>query len=268
MSTYKMIGIDYDTFKFQSGEINVKLKSMFLDKDVTIIGSPQSSDEIMELLCLVDALRRKGVINLSLVIPYVMYSRDDRVCQEGQQLGASVFASLINSCNFTSVTTYDNHSDVITALLNNCTNRGKVSILGHSIPNLSDKYDYLVAPDAGSIKQVQELATWSRVPMLRADKTRDLLTGNITGTVVYSDDLEGKSCLIVDDICANGRTFVELAKALKAKGVGEITLYVTHLFVHKGLEELREAGISKFITTNSVVPYSISALEEVKVIKL
>ena len=69
---------------------------------------------------------------------------------------------------------------------------------------------------------------------------------------MYSDDLKGKSCLIVDDICANGRTFVELAKSLKKKNAGEITLYVTHGFFGAKLQPLKSAGISKFITTSSV----------------
>ena len=271
--TYKLEVGSYTKSVFSSGELNVRVEDT--ESYNCITGSPQSSDDILELLCLVDALRRLGTTDLSLVMPYVMYSRDDRVCLPGQQLGASVFAKLINSCNFTSVTTYDNHSQVITALLNNCTNVNKLEILNW-YPLDTSVYDYFVAPDSGSIKQVQELSTAYQVPMLRADKTRSLETGEITGTVVYTDDLKGASCLIIDDLSACGRTFLELAKALKLKGAGDITLYVTHGFFNCSFDGLVRAGISKFITTDSVFNISeykenlkhLGSKADVKVIKL
>jgi len=255
--TYTLTTGTYTKSIFQSGELNIQVIGNY-NFDSTITGSPQSSDDIMELLCLVDALRRSHTTELSLVMPYCMYSRDDRVCLPGQQLGAAVFAQLINSCNFLSVTTIDNHSDVITALINNCCNISKLDIFNRPIgaTDLSD-YDYIVAPDAGSIKGLQQLSTHFQVPMLRADKTRNLITGNISGTVVYCDDLDNANVIIIDDIIAGGRTMLELAKSLKLKGAGNITVFCTHGFFSSGIDNMIKAGVTKFITTNSVISDTI-----------
>lgn len=242
---YKLQNGYYTVFKFPSGEINVQTHCDAIE--TTITGSPQSSDDIMELLCLVDALRRDGTTNLILIMPYVMYSRDDRVMQEGQQLGINVFAKLINSCNFRRVYTIDNHSDVATAVIDNCENLGKrIDIIDLT------RYDYVVAPDAGSIKGIQKISTHYQIPMLRADKTRDIKTGDITGTIVYAEDIQNAKVLILDDICQGGRTFFELAKVLKSKGCSIVDLYITHGFFSSGLEVLLENGIDHIYTTDSV----------------
>ncbi len=75
---------------------------------------------------------------------------------------------------------------------------------------------------------------------IRADKSRNMATGQITETVVYADDLTGKACVIVDDLCDGGRTFIELAKVLRAKGAAKIALVVTHGIFSKGKEPLNK----------------------------
>ena len=96
----------------------------------------------------------------------------------------------------------------------------------------------LVAPDAGAIKKVLKVAQVTGLPMVRADKIRDVNTGAITETVVYSDHIKDKSFLIVDDICDGGRTFIELEKVLRPLTDAYVYLYVTHGIFSKGLEPL------------------------------
>ncbi|MCK5539077.1 MAG: ribose-phosphate pyrophosphokinase [Bacteroidales bacterium] len=240
----------YKIFKFASGELQLTLEEtdcFYENRGITIEGSCLSSDNIFELLLLVNAIRNLSDCDLILIMPYCAFSRQDRI-QENEAFSLKVFAQLINSCNFHTVHTRDNHSDVSTALINNIINTPKQ--LTQNI-NLK-QYDYLVAPDAGAIKQVQALSIKHQIPMLRADKTRNLKDGSITGTVVYTDTLAGKKVLIVDDLCQGGKTFEELSKSLKAKHCDTVNLFVTHGFFSNGLQLLKEAGIETFYTTNSV----------------
>lgn len=240
--TEKGIEIEYKSFVYSGGEVSVKLEQKFPKfKTLLILAFLKSSDDIMLLLNITDALRRQYgfSINLHLHLDYCPYARQDRVCDEGEAFGLKVFANLINSLNFNSVCILDPHSDVAPALINNC----------HTQP-LNDAFnptdaigiDYLVSPDAGANKKVFKLSQELDIPMIRADKVRDVKTGQITETIVYADDLTGERVMIIDDICDGGRTFIELAKQLIAKGA-KVDLYVTYGIFSKGKEVLREAGI-------------------------
>jgi ribose-phosphate pyrophosphokinase len=102
----------------------------------------------------------------------------------------------------------------------------------------------LISPDAGAEKKIKELGNLlssneKKVPLLCARKVRDTLTGAILATEIYGD-VQGRDLIILDDICDGGRTFVELAKALRNQGAGDLYLYVTHGIFSKGLTELKE----------------------------
>lgn len=250
---FKLSSGTYTVKKFSSGELQVTTEDCYY-KSISITGSVLSSDHIIELLQLVEAIRAKNsACMISLKMPYCAFSRQDRRCNEGEAFSLKVFADLLNSCNFTQVVTMDNHSDVSTALINNCLNIPVSE--AEFLDNADNYYDYYVAPDAGAIKKIEECSKKYQVPMIRADKTRNTLTGEITGTVVYTDSetLDKKTVLIIDDICANGRTFLEIAKEMKQiQPSVTIHFYVTHGFFGAGLDSLKKAGISKFITTDSV----------------
>lgn len=237
----KCLEIPHKVFKFSGGEIQVKLepnKWELLDK-LNIYAHVTNSDEVMELLLLTDALRRYNrSAQIGLMLPYLPYARQDRVCAPGEALALRVFTDLINSQNYAYVRVYDVHSTVSQALLNNVTNSTVSEIwvsYGSQLPLLDS---VLVAPDSGSLKKVEDLSkTFSRkMPMVRADKLRDVNTGEITETVVYSKHIGKKDFFIVDDICDGGRTFIELAKVLRPLTDGKIYLYVTHGIFSKGLE--------------------------------
>lgn len=255
---------DYSVHKFHSGEIQVTLN---LDVEIldncTITGSILSSDHIIELLQLVEALRHKGHYYLNLIMPYCAFSRQDRRCNTGDSFSLKVFTNLINSCKFDSVTTYDNHSNVATALIDNCVDipTSESSYLA----NVDKFYDFYISPDAGANKKVLECSKKFQIPMIRADKSRDPLTMEITGTEVFAtaEQLNGATVLIIDDILAGGRTMIELAKSLKEIQPNvTIHIFITHMFADYGFKLMIDAGISKFITTDSVV-YSVHSKETI-----
>ncbi len=198
----------------------------------------------MDLLLLTDALKRETDYKApKLVMPYLPYARQDRVCNSGEAFSLKVFTDLINSQGYSSVTVWDCHSDVGIALLDRCINVSQVKLISKDVPTF-EKVKILVSPDAGANKKVQAVAkalpeNFTRI--IRADKVRDCATGEITDTVVYCHDLEGQNVLILDDIFDGGRTFIELGKKLKEKNAGKVILYVTHGIFNYGVDVVQGA---------------------------
>ena len=259
---FKITG-KYNVSKFASGELQVTLVNLRThddDDDIRIKGSILSSDNLMELLLLVEAIRNSSPSQpIVLEMPYCAYSRQDRRCTNGEALSSKVFAQLINSCNFYKVYTFDNHSHVSTALIDRCFDVPVTDILAIAISSkklrISD-YSYLVAPDAGALKKVQACCKATDTKLLRADKLRSLVNGSISDTIIHlppDTSLKNTKVLIIDDICQGGRTFIELAKAIKViEPTCEVHLYVSHGFFDRGLDDMIAAGISHFYTTDSV----------------
>lgn len=237
------------SFRFSAGETNVRLSDAFDDipsrglTEFAIDARVTSGDDVMELLMVTDALRRKfDAPTLHLLIPYFPYSRQDRVCSAGEALGARVMCDLINSQMYDCVETWDAHSDVVPALLDNCVNfhcSNFVERVVHASPAIT----VLLSPDGGAAKEkVPTCAKATSCEMMEAVKHRNPHTGEITGTTVADDQIvKMLGCdrvLMVDDICDGGRTFVELAKVVRPHLTGGQTLelYVTHGIFSKGLD--------------------------------
>ena len=212
------------------------LDGPILAKSVDITAHLTSSDAIFELALVTDALRRKYGKGLFIraIVPYVPYARQDRAMTSGEALSLKVFTDFLNSLKFDSVEVWDVHSDVSLALIDNVRNISLDHILGPE--EVGDSI--LVSPDSGSLKKVSKIAQVFKRPMVRADKTRSVIDGSITGTVVYSESVGDKDFLIVDDICDGGKTFIELAKELRKLTTGKTNLYVTHGIFSKGLDAL------------------------------
>ena len=225
---------DHKKFIFPGGEVNVQVTQDVTDSpyDGLVVNADlQNSDDIMEMLLVCNALKRLGYRRLKLVIPYVPYARQDRVCNEGEAFSLEVMCDLINSLGAASVTIYDPHSDVTTALIDN------VHVVEqHELISMREHFEgyVLICPDAGAEKKIQKF----KKPYIMATKIRNPVTGEIERTHVYADDdeLVGWPCIIVDDICDGGRTFIELGKILKEKGASRVELYVTHGIFSKGLD--------------------------------
>jgi ribose-phosphate pyrophosphokinase len=254
------VEIKFHTFSGGEEHVNVILPSpAIVSSSVEILARIDSSSELMRLLLVTDALKRLGIKTIELVLPYIPYARQDRVCNLGDSFSLKIFANLINSQGYSRVHVTDAHSTVATALLDNVVERAqstfafplasRLRILGLA------NYSYIVAPDAGASKKAVDFARGynlsSKIDVLQALKVRDPATGNITKTELLSDNLDGADCLIVDDICDGGRTFTELAKVLKDRGAGSIGLFVTHGIFSRGLDPLFEGGIDAIYTTDS-----------------
>jgi ribose-phosphate pyrophosphokinase len=253
---------DTNFFKFSGGEVHVQLKDLPKHTISTALIKTRikSSDDIMELLMVTNSLKSTygSKLPIDLVLPYLPYSRQDKISDDGESLSLKVFAELINSQEYNSVSTLDVHSDTAKALFDNFNNFEQNTII-KSFEETMDidllKDVVLVSPDFGASKKIYKLASEYGLTVVQSNKERDS-NGHIIRTEVYRDDFNGKDVLIVDDICDGGRTFQEIAKVLKQRNVGKISLYVTHGIFSKGVDILFEDCIDKIYTTNSFIEES------------
>ena len=241
--------------KFPNGECLINSESFKLKSDDNEIRVTFENDEDITHLIFLKGHLDELKINCNLILPYMPYSRMDRT------EGMTVFTlkhlcRLINNLNFHSVTIYEPHSDVSTALLD------RVKIVDMSknlakdlLQELNDGKEevYLVYPDAGAAKRYGKELGYEKV--LTANKDRDFKTGFIKNLQI-NGNVESKSfkAIIVDDLCSKGGTFMLTASKLKDMGATEIYLVVTHCenTIFQG-ELLSSDLITKIYTTNSIL---------------
>lgn len=241
---------------FSGGEEHVNVSGIYPGDPVTITARIDSSSEFMRLLLLTDAIKRIGVKEITLQMPYIPYARQDRVCANGDAFSLKLFANLINQQGYKKVFVTDAHSSVSTALIDNVVETPQ-TFFAEFLADQKEDYDYIIAPDAGASKKAANFAkiysakVCNQIDVIQALKVRDTTNGNITETKILYDDFDGKSCLIVDDICDGGATFIELAKKLKEKNAGKIGLFVTHGIFSRGLDPLFLNGIDEIYTTDT-----------------
>lgn len=272
MITYSVGGVQYypKTWKFPAGEVgvNVAYDAYAHTRDlVTIRAALTSSDDIMQLLMLTDALRSRYYnADISLVLGYTPYGRQDRRCNDGDSLSVRVFAQLINSQGYRQVTVIDPHSAVTEACIDRC----KVMTQSVIFSNVMQRHipyemrQVIAAPDAGAAKKVKEIFDMAHIgfdSMVVADKVRDMETGHIT-EYTFSGDVKGKHVVVVDDICDGGATFLLMGKKLKEAGAESITLCVTHGIFTQGTARLTEM-YDAIITTNSYHKDRVGLIDDV-----
>lgn len=238
--------------KFPGGEVHVVLPSdsdvrYATVREVVVKAHLHSSDDIMALMVLTDALRRTLVDHtnrklpyMELQIPYLPYARQDRVTSPGTACSLAVMAQMINSLNYNSVVVFDPHSYVAEALINNMTSADLDTLLRISVPYEVYTSSVLVSPDIGAMKKVAQLGDLYTLPVVCAVKTRDPVTGILSNPRLL-DPLPNphQDVLIVDDILDGGRTFTQLVPLLRAHTTGKIRLYVTHGIFSNGFDDLR-----------------------------
>lgn len=206
--------------RFPCGERNVKVEQLknvssnMVFEQVTVHMKYQSDSDIIDLLLLCDAIKRSPLQykQFILLLGYFPYSRQDRVCNQGEPHSLKVICSLINSCGFDRVFVIDPHSDVIEALLDKPDIVTIADIIFASEQAEFGEVDAYVSPDGGAYKKVTKAASIYGKPIVRADKIRDTQTGQLSGFEVYASDLSGQTVMIVDDICDGGGTFIGLAQ--------------------------------------------------------
>jgi ribose-phosphate pyrophosphokinase len=252
--------IKYKISKFPDGQQTVDIISTVANiwgfRNIQIISRLNSFTDLELIICANQALKNMDEqLKIELFVPYFLGARSDRKFVEGGvNYLKQVICPIINSQNFSNVVVMDPHSDVLEACLNNYTKINNHTLVEWAINQIGVPKDNicLVSPDAGAYKKIADVAKSVNISnIITANKTRDIATGNITGTHVPFNVYDAnKTFVIIDDICDGGRTFIELAKEIMKSRVlssvvhsneyGKIYLIVTHGIFSAGFDKLNE----------------------------
>jgi ribose-phosphate pyrophosphokinase len=245
--------IQYTTSNFPAGEVFVKIDTPLSSQDdVTVIANPTSSNDVMLLLMVNDAIKRMGASRVSLFMPYVPYGRQDRVVRPGESFSLEVFAGLINSCGFDEVVIADPHSEVTIKLFNNVKTLNLSLFYEVAAARLIKELGVtgVIAPDAGATTRARLAASAMGIPLVAYGEKKRYDDGSIT--ITLSESNIPKSIAIIDDICDGGKTFIELAKVLREDyNVEQIGLVVTHGIFSKGISVILDE-IDYIISYNDI----------------
>jgi ribose-phosphate pyrophosphokinase len=218
---------------------------------VSVCLRPRTVDSFMCGLWFVDALLERGIREPELVLPLVPGSRQDRLNTTGDYLFTlKSVAKEINMRKFRKVTTWDPHSDAC-HLIDRLEVLHVDQLMIQSGAFATRKWDAVIAPDAGSAKRAARVAKLFKIPLYQAWKTRNPVTGTLTGLGIEDMPEDDAICLVVDDLCDAGGTFIGLADMLLEQDV-YLDLWVTHGLFTKGTETLL-SRYNHIYTTNSTL---------------
>ena len=248
------------TLLFPDNQPHVIVEELNAGDEVGVIVSLTNSLKVMHLLEVANALGHLHVKKEVLIIPYLMAARYDRLMQPGDSFDLEVIAGLINSCGFKKVILFDVHSDVSLQLIKNATNINNRKL----VEQYDQEHALVICPDNGASKKVDEYLKWNKhfTEIVYCTKKRELSTGKLTLLVNNPDKCKNRNCVIIDDICDGGATFLAIADQIEPK---HFSLIVTHGIFSKGFMAL-EKKFDEIIVSNS---YSRSYdSEKVKVVNM
>ena len=241
--------------RFADGEIYVEINENIRGNSIFVIQSisTPANDNLMELLICIDALRRSSAKNITAVIPYFGYARQDRKVVPRTAISAKLVSNLITNAGAHRIVTVDLHAGQIQGFFDiPVDNLFSTPIFSKHIKKyISNKNIICVAPDVGGVERARALGQKLNVGLAIVDKRRSApgksKVMNIIGNV------KGKNCLLVDDIIDSGGTIVNAAKTLKEKGAKDVYVYVTHgVLSGNAVEQINNSKIKKLILTDTI----------------
>jgi ribose-phosphate pyrophosphokinase len=238
-------GVNVSALLFPDQQPHVRVTGIEEGDQVRVIVSLTSSVKLLQLLQVSNALDHLFAKKKELIIPYLMAARYDRLMQQGDSLDLEVVANLINNCGFDKVILFDPHSEASGLLI-----RHSVSLTNRAMVEQYQERDAIViCPDAGAAKKTGAYLGWNThlKEIVYCNKSRDLSTGAIKLEVLNADHCAGRNCVIIDDICDGGATFLAIAAQVQPT---HMTLIVSHGIFSKGFSEL-EKRFQQIIVSDS-----------------
>ena len=255
--------------RFSNGEIKVIINENVRGTDVFVVQPTCNpvNDNLMELLIIIDALRRASASRITAVMPCYGYARQDRKTRGREPITAKLVANLLVTAGVNRILTMDLHAGQI---------QGFFDIpVDHltAVPLLSDYFKgqgltdvVVVSPDAGGIARARDMAERLGAPIAFIDKRRP--EPNVAEVMNIVGKVSGKNAILLDDIIDTGGSIVQAAKALRAKGAASVMACATHpVFSGKAPEKLPEAQLSQLVVTNTI-PIADSMKSMVEVISV
>jgi ribose-phosphate pyrophosphokinase len=241
--------------KFSDGEIYIEINENIRGNSIFIIQSISSpaNDNLMELLLCIDALKRSSAKNITAVIPYFGYARQDRKVAPRTSISAKLVSNLITKAGADRVVTVDLHAGQIQGFFDiPVDNLFSTPIFAkHAKKNIKGKNIICVAPDVGGTERARALGKILNVGLAIVDKRRPKPGQSQVMNVI--GNVKGKTCIIVDDIIDSGGTIVNAAKALKDRGAKEVYVYITHgVLSGDAVEKIKKSVIKNLVITDTI----------------
>ena len=241
--------------RFSDGEIYIEINENIRGNSVFVIQSTSNpaNDNLMELLLVIDALKRSSAKNITAVIPYYGYARQDRKVAPRTSISAKVVANLLTNAGASRVVTVDLHAGQIQGFFDMpVDNLFTTPLFAKYIKRkFKNKNLICVSPDVGGVQRTRGLATRIKADLAIIDKRRPApgksQVMNIIGNV------KGKTCIIVDDIIDSGGTIVNAVEALKKSGAIDVYVFITHAVLSgEAVEKIKKSKIKKLIITDTI----------------
>tara|TARA_B100001057_G_scaffold109068_1_gene106937 strand:+ start:28 stop:960 length:933 start_codon:yes stop_codon:yes gene_type:complete len=255
--------------KFSDGEIYVEINENIRGNSIFIIQSISSpaNDNLMELLLCIDALKRSSAKNITAVIPYFGYARQDRKVVPRTSISAKLVSNLITKAGADRVVTVDLHAGQIQGFFDiPVDNLFATPIFArHVRKKIKSKKIICVAPDVGGTERARALGKLLNVGLAIVDKRRPKPGQSQVMNVI--GDVKDQTCIIVDDIIDSGGTIVNAAKALKERGAKEVYVYITHgVLSGDAVKKIKTSVIKNLVITDTID--NISKTKNVKNIEV
>ena len=260
-------GIDVSTFS--DGEISIHIEETVRGRDLFIIQSTCTpvNDNLMELLIMIDAAKRASAGRITAVMPYFGYARQDRKARSRDPITAKLVANLITAAGADRVLTMDLHAEQIQGFFDIPVDNllGGPTLCGYFAKE--GNIDVIVSPDVGSVKRARKVAEKFGVPIAIIDKRRP--KANVMEVMNIIGDIEGKKCLMVDDMIDTAGTICQGAVALMEHGAKEVYAGCTHaVFSGPAIERLEKAPIKELAVLDTIALPPEKKLDKISVISV
>ena len=256
--------------RFSDGEINVELMENVRGRDVFIVQPtcPPTNDNLMELLVMADALKRASAGRITAVIPYYGYARQDRRPRSSRvPITAKVVANMLQAVGIARVVTMDLHADQIQGFFDIPVDNIYASpILLGDLREKNDDDLIVVSPDIGGVVRARALAKLMDCDLAIIDKRRP--KPNVSEVMNVIGEIDGRNCIIMDDMVDTAGTLVKAAEVLKERGARSVVAYCTHpVFSGPAIERINASDLDEVVVTNTI-PLRDAALNSRKVRQL
>ena len=241
--------------KFADGEVYVEINENIRGNSIFIVQSISSpaNDNLMELLLCIDALKRSSAKNITAVIPYFGYARQDRKVVPRTSISAKLVSNLITKAGADRIVTVDLHAGQIQGFFDiPVDNLFATPIFArHVRKKIKSKKMICVAPDVGGTERARALGKLLNLGLAIVDKRRPKPGQSQVMNVI--GDVKDKTCIIVDDIIDSGGTIVNAAKALKGRGAKEVYVYITHgVLSGDAVKKIKNSVIKNLVITDTI----------------
>ena len=243
--------------RFADMEIFVEILENVRGEDVFVLQSTSypANDHLMELLIMIDALRRASARRITAVLPYFGYARQDRKVGPRTPISAKLVANIISQAGADRVLTLDLHAGQIQGFFDIPTDNLYAAPV--NVADIKDHYDVtkltVVSPDVGGVVRARSLAKRFGAPLAIIDKRREKAGESEVMNVI--GDVDGTTCILVDDIVDSGGTLCNAAEALLKQGASEVSAYITHGVLSGGaVARVTASELKTLVITDSIQP--------------